>query len=602
MFFARGGTFLENRWTLKRTKADIHKMSEVLGIRQATACVLANRGIKTKKQAVAFLRAESASLYDVLGEKPMKDAQKAIELLENAVKQKQKIAVYGDYDVDGVTSTAIWYKVLSYCEADVIYYIPHRQKEGYGLNLEAVEELHNKGIQLLLTCDNGIAAIEEIKKAKEFDMTVVVIDHHEAAFDEYGNDILPEADAVVDPKQRQCQYPFKMLCAGGLCYKLALLFLKRQQMSNEALEMECLHLATLATVCDIVDLMEENRIIVKKGLKTMAQTTNVGLKTLLEQTNLYGKELTEYHIGFIVGPCVNAAGRLETAKTAVALFCENDAEKAKQYALYLIEQNNSRKDMTQKATEQVIKEIEQKNKQNEKVFVIYQQNVHESIAGIVAGRIKEKFYRPTILITKSENMAKGSGRSIEGYNMFEELYACKELFSKFGGHSMAAGLSLPYENIEELQKRLQNNCKLTQQQLLPVLKIEKQLNFEEIDMILAEELRNLAPFGKGNHIPLFGSKDIKIVKYFFVGKEKNIIKMILEEQKTAIQFNAISFDGYDKFLEMIKRLYGQQNYDKMLLNGYIEQNIDFVYSVDINTFRGENSIQLQIKDFRISQQ
>jgi len=258
--------------------------------------------------------------------------------------------------------------------------------------------------------------------------------------------------------------------------------------------------------------------------------------------------------------------------------------------------------MTQKATEQVIKEIEQKNKQNEKVLVIYQQNVHESIAGIVAGRIKEKFYRPTILITKSENMAKGSGRSIEGYNMFEELYACKELFSKFGGHSMAAGLSLPYENIEELQKRLQNNCKLTQQQLLPVLKIEKQLNFEEIDMILAEELRNLAPFGKGNHIPLFGSKDIKIVKYFFVGKEKNIIKMILKEQKTAIQFNAISFDGYDKFLEMIKRLYGQQNYDKMMLNGYIEQNIDFVYSVDINTFRGENSIQLQIKDFRISQQ
>lgn len=593
---------MENRWTLKRTKADIHKMSEVLGIRQATACVLANRGIKTKLQALSFLRAESASLYDVLGEKPMKDAQKAMELIEKAVKQKQKIAVYGDYDVDGVTSTAIWYKVLCYCGADVMYYIPHRQKEGYGLNIEAIEELHKKGIQLLLTCDNGIAAIEEIKKAKEFDMTVVVIDHHEAAFDECGNDILPEADAVVDPKQKQCQYPFKMLCAGGLCYKLVLLFLKRQQIRNEVLEMECLHLATLATVCDIVDLMEENRTIVKKGLKTMTQTTNVGLKTLLEQTNLQDKELTEYHIGFIIGPCVNAAGRLETAKTAVALFCESDTEKAKEYAQYLIEQNNSRKDMTQKATEQVIKEIEQQNKQCEKVLVIYQQNIHESIAGIVAGRIKEKFYRPTILITKSENMAKGSGRSIEGYNMFEELYACKELFSKFGGHAMAAGLSLPYENIEEFQKKLQNNCKLTQQQLLPVLKIEKQLNFEEIDMILAEELRNLAPFGKENHIPLFGSKEIKIIKYFFVGKEKNIIKMTLEEQKTGIRLNAISFDGYDKFLAMIKQLYGQQNCDKMLLNGYIEQNMDFVYSIDINTFRGENSIQLQIKDFRVSQQ
>ncbi|NDO47722.1 single-stranded-DNA-specific exonuclease RecJ [Clostridium sp. MD294] len=593
---------MENRWILKRTKADINKMSEVLDIRQATACVLANREIKTKRQAVAFLKAENAALYDVLEQNAMKDAQKAMELLEEAVTQHYKIAIYGDYDVDGVTSTAIWYKVLCYCGADVIYYIPHRQKEGYGLNLEAIEELHKKGIQLLLTCDNGIAAIEEIEKAKEFDMTVVIIDHHEAAFDECGNDILPKADAIVDPKQKQCQYPFKMLCAGGLCYKLALLFLKRLQISNEILERECLHLATLATVCDIVDLMEENRIIVKKGLKTMPQTTNIGLKSLLEQTNLYGKELTEYHIGFMIGPCVNAAGRLETAKTAVALFCENDEKKAKEYAQYLIEQNNSRKDMTQKATEQVIKEIEQKNRQNEKVLVIYQKNVHESIAGIVAGRIKEKFYRPTILITQSENMAKGSGRSIEGYNMFEELYACKELFVKFGGHTMAAGLSLPYENIQQLQKRLECNCKLTQQQLLPVLKIEKQLNFEEIDITLAEELRNLAPFGKGNHVPLFGSKNIKIVKYFLIGKEKNIIKMILEEQKTGIQLNGISFDGYDKFLEMIKQLYGQENCDKMLANGYIEQNMDFVYSVNINTFRGENSVQLQIKDFRVSQQ
>ena len=373
--------------------------------------------------------------------------------------------LFRSYDVDGVTSTAIWYKVLKYCGGDVIYYIPHRQKEGYGLNLEAIEELHNNGIELLLTCDNGISAIEEVKKAKQFDMTVVVIDHHEPAFDENGNDILPEADAIVDPKQKSCLYPFKMLCAGGICYKLALLFLKRQNIQNDVLEQECLHMATLATVCDIVDLMEENRIIVKKGLNTMAQTTNVGLKALLAQTNLCGKQLTEYHIGFIIGPCVNAAGRLETAKTAVALFCETDEKKAQEYATNLAEQNNSRKDMTKKATEQIIKEIEQKNNLNEKVFVLYQQNVHESIAGIVAGRIKEKFYRPTIIITKSENMAKGSGRSIEGYNMFEELYACKELFSKFGGHTMAAGLSLPYENINILREKLNNACKLTQQQL-----------------------------------------------------------------------------------------------------------------------------------------
>ncbi len=592
---------MENRWVLKRTKADIQKMSEVLGIRQATACVVANRGITTKKQAIAFLQAERAELYDVCAKQVMKDAEKAMMLLECALKQNKKIAIYGDYDVDGVTSTAIWYKVLKYCGGDVIYYIPHRQKEGYGLNLEAIEELHNNGIELLLTCDNGISAIEEVKKAKQFDMTVVIIDHHEPAFDENGNDILPEADAIVDPKQKSCPYPFKMLCAGGICYKLALLFLKRQNIQNDVLEQECLHMATLATVCDIVDLMEENRIIVKKGLNTMAQTTNVGLKALLAQTNLCGKQLTEYHIGFIIGPCVNAAGRLETAKTAVALFCETDEKKAQEYATHLAEQNNSRKDMTKKATEQIIKEIEQKNNLNEKVFVLYQQNVHESIAGIVAGRIKEKFYRPTIIITKSENMAKGSGRSIEGYNMFEELYACKELFSKFGGHTMAAGLSLPYENIDILREKLNNACKLTQQQLTPVLKIEKQLCFDEIDMTLAKELRNLAPFGKGNHIPLFGSKNVSIQKFYLIGKEKDILKMVLKERQTGICLHAISFDGWERFSDMIKRLYGNENYDKMLYDGYYDRNMDFVYSIDINTFRGESSIQLQIKDFRISQ-
>ena len=257
--------------------------------------------------------------------------------------------------------------------------------------------------------------------------------------------------------------------------------------------------------------------------------------------------------------------------------------------------------MTKKATEQIIKEIEQKNNLNEKVFVLYQQNVHESIAGIVAGRIKEKFYRPTIIITKSENMAKGSGRSIEGYNMFEELYACKELFSKFGGHTMAAGLSLPYENIDILREKLNNACKLTQQQLTPVLKIEKQLCFDEIDMALAKELRNLAPFGKGNHIPLFGSKNISIQKFYLIGKEKDILKMVLKERQTGICLYAISFDGWERLSDMIKRLYGNENYDKMLYDGCYDGNMDFVYSIDINTFRGESSIQLQIKDFRISQ-
>lgn len=591
---------MENRWILKRTKIDIQQMAEELHIKQATACVLVNRGIATRRQAYTFLEADKAELYNILGEKAMKDAEKALQIIDNAVEKKQKIAIYGDYDVDGVASTSMWYKVLCYVGADVMYYIPHRQREGYGLNVEAVEKLYQEGIQLLITCDNGIAAIEEIKRAKELGMTVVVIDHHEPAFDDNGNDILPEADAIVDPKQKQCQYPFKMLCAGGICYKLVVTFLEKRKQCSVTLQEEFLHLATLATVCDIVDLLEENRIIVKKGLKTLQQTTNTGLKMLLKQTNLMDKELTEYHIGFIIGPCINAAGRLTTARIAVSLFCEDDVERAKKIADYLIMKNNSRKEMTQQSTEQIIEYIEQNNIQKENVLVVYQQNVEESIAGIVAGRIKEKYYKPTIVITKSnETIAKGSGRSIEGYNMFEQLYACKELFEKFGGHTMAAGLSLKYDNIEKLKEKLNRNCKLLSEQYIPVLKIEKQLCFEEIDMELAKELKNIAPFGKGNHVPLFGSKNIAIEKFQFLGQYKNVLKMVLREKRNYV--HAICFDAIDKFEQIIKQLYGEQNYDKIIYYGYLDKNVDIVYSIDINTFREENSIQLQIKDFRISQ-
>ncbi len=596
--------FLKNRWVIKQTKADLQKMQQVLGITQATAAVLANRGIATKKQAIAFLKAEQTPLYDLLGEKPMKDAQKAITLLEKAIVEGKKIAVYGDYDVDGVTSTAIWYKTIKACKGNVIYYIPHRQKEGYGLNIEAVEELHKKGIEVLLTCDNGIAALEEVKRAKQLQMEVIIVDHHEPGFEKKGEtktDILPAADAIVDPKQRDCPYGFKMLCAGGLSYKLALVLLKKMNISDKALQQECLHLAALATVCDIVDLMEENRSIVKMGLKTMAQTSNVGLQALLKETGLLGKTLTEYHIGFMIGPCVNAAGRLETAKTAVALFCETAPEKAKEYAAVLIEQNNARKEMTQKAAQKLIEEAYKEPWGKENVLVAFEETIHESIAGIVAGRVKEKYYKPTIVITKAENMAKGSGRSIEGYNMFEELYACKDLFSKFGGHPMAAGLSIAYENISELRKRLNENCKLTKQQLMPVLKIEKALSFSEIDMNLAMELKTLAPFGKGNHIPLFGSKNIGIHRFYIIGKEKNILRMTLQEKQTGIKLSAISFDGLETFRQMIKQLYGEENCDTILENGFFEKPLDFVYSIDINTFGGGSSVQLTIKDFRISQ-
>ncbi len=591
---------MKNRWILKRTKINTKAMAEELHIRQATACVLAHRGIATRQQAAAFLNTDEKYLYSLLGDKPMKDAEKALQIIDRAIEQKQKIAIYGDYDVDGVTSTSIWYKVLCYLGADVMYRIPHRQSEGYGLNVKAVEQLHEQGVQLLITCDNGISALAEIKRAKELGMNVVVIDHHEPAFDSNGCDILPEADAIVDPKQRQCQYPFKLFCAGGLCYKLISLFLERKNKQNEQLQKECLHLAALATICDIVDLLEENRIIAKEGLKTLKETTNVGLRALLEQTDLLDKEITEYHVGFIIGPCINAAGRLSTATTAVELFCEKDEKRAKQIADELIVKNNNRKEITQQSTEQIIEYIEQNKVQEDNVIVVYQNDVEESVAGIVAGRIKEKYYKPTIVITKSgEDMAKGSGRSIEGYNMFEELYACRELFEKFGGHTMAAGLSITCDKVEILKERLNKNCKLLPEQYIPILKIEKQLHFEEVDLTLAKELKSLAPFGKGNHIPLFGSKNVAVENFKLVGQHKNVLRMVLREGKTYI--NAICFDeAIEKFEEMIKELYGEQNYDNIMYDGYLEKSVDIVYGITINTYQGNSKVQLDIKDFRFN--
>ena len=588
------------RWLLKRTKVNTAEMAKELGIRQATATVLANRELYSRKDARDFLFGGEGAFGDPA---EMKDMLQGVSLIAQAIQNEKKIAVYGDYDVDGVMSTSILYQTILRCGGEAVFYVPHRQREGYGLNLKAVEDLSAEQVDVLFTCDNGIAALQEIALAKEKGMTVVVLDHHEPGFTGIGEerrDILPKADAIIDPKQRDCPYAFKYMCAGGLSYKFARLLLQEFCIDDEALEKQLVSFAAIATVCDIVDLLGENRAIVQKGLPEIQKTENIGLRVLMEEAGLADKIVSDYHIGFIIGPCINATGRLESGRQAVELFCSENEKEAREKAKNLVQLNEERKHLTEEAAERADLALQERDALRDRVLVLYDPTIHESIAGIVAGRIKDKYYHPTILITGSEEGAKGSGRSIEGYHLFEALFENRDLFTRFGGHAMAAGLSLPVKNIDILRQRLNDQCQLTEEQMIPVLRIEKSLSFAEIDLGLAKELKTLAPFGKGNPAPLFGSKGIRVDRLDIIGKEKNILRMTVSEPSSGVRLSAISFDGYGQLCQMLKELYPAEDCDKIILSGQLPSLLDMVYSVDINTYNGRSSVQLMLKDFRFA--
>ncbi len=581
-------------WKLKRNKADTVKMASVLNIKEPVACILANRGIGTYKAAMKFLLSPRDGLYDF---ELFKDSEKAIDIIKKAVTNRLKIAVYGDYDVDGVMSTTILYKALKYLGADVIFYLPHRQREGYGMNIEAVRHLHELGVKVILTCDNGIAAIDEIGEAARLGIVSVIIDHHEPKYEKGPNgekfDIVPSSEAVIDAKQSKCQYPFKFLCAAGMSYKFAEAIFKSMNRSF-VYDDEFMAFAAIATVCDIVSLLDENRIIVKNGLKLVSKIENKGMKALIKLTGLEGKEINEYHAGFVIGPCVNATGRLESAETAVKLFSTDNEEEAYSLAAELVRLNAERKDMTSKAVEEAIEAVNLTDLKNDKVLVIYNSQIHESIAGIVAGKVKEAFYKPTIIITDSGQLAKGSGRSIEAYNMFDELLKCQELFEKFGGHPMAAGLSLKKENIDILRKMLNNNCCLTVEDMTSVIRIDKQLGFDQIDIELALQLESLSPFGKDCPPPVFGTKDVSLKRLSLMGKDKNMLRFTLSHNYKT--FVGVSFSGYEKFC----RILNERNIlIENILGGYMQDfKMDIVYGLNINRYNGRESVQLDIKDFR----
>lgn len=575
-----------SKWFIRPCRVDIGNMCRKMGINVPLALALQAKGLNTPKKVKDYFNTENYSFGDIT---KLMGVKKSFRIIEKAINENKKIYIYGDYDVDGVTSTVILYKSLRALGANVFYYIPNRVTDGYGLNIKAVEKLINDGMELLITCDNGIAAIEEIKYAKEKGIDVVVYDHHEPVIID-DKEKLPEADVVVDAKIENCGYEFTVMCAGGLCYRVMKAFY--EYLGKEyALEKEMAVFAGIATICDVVDLIGENRAIAKRSLDLINENVvNIGLRELVDINSL--ESINEFHYGFVLGPCINACGRLEDASIAVELFIEENKQKASELALRLFELNAERKAITLDSTERIINELENSSLIEDKVLVVYDKELHESIAGIVAGRLKERYNKPAIVLTKSENGVKGSCRSIDKYNIFEALNKEKEYLGKFGGHKLAAGLSLPEKNVEKFRLSINQHCELKEEDFEQVFYIDGQLPFDFVSMDGVEELNIMHPYGTSNTKPIFGTKDLTCKNIRFLGESKNIVAMELYD-KSGNSNRAIMFNGGDKIEEILLKM----NYNKENCRD-AEINIDALYTLEINEYKEYKNVQLNIKDFR----
>jgi len=589
---------MEKKWLLRNSTKDISSLANKSGVSPVVAKILVNRGFDNEIDIKKFMRASIDDLYDPF---LMKDMEKAIDIIKLAIENKEKIVVYGDYDADGVTSTVIMYKGLKRSGADVEYYVPDREHEGYGINSDRIRKLNDEGFKVVLTCDNGIAAIEQVKLAKELGMTVIITDHHELQFEENESGLrtfkLPSADAVINPKQEECNYPFKQLCGAGIAFKfIQALFFKLgvdMKFANEFIE-----IAGIGTICDVVDLVDENRIIAKNALEMLTNTQNLGLKCLKEMLSINDKEIKCYHVGFQIGPCINATGRLESASISVELLLCEDEDRAKELAKTLFDLNKKRQEMTTENVEEVIELIHNSTFKNDKVLVIYKDTIHESIAGIVAGRVREAFNVPTIILTKGKETPKGSARSIKEYNLFEELIKCKELLEKFGGHPMAAGLSIKEENIDKLRQKLNHICTLTDEDIIPKIRIDQRMPLSKINYEIINELEQLEPFGKGNSSPLLAEKNIPILKIDILGKNANTIKIKCVMPGANKTIDGIFFNRVDEFIEMLKDRYGEEHMN--YLSNPRGMKLDLIFSPQINEYNGRKSIQLKILEFKLS--
>ncbi|NFA44174.1 single-stranded-DNA-specific exonuclease RecJ [Clostridium botulinum] len=588
---------MKERWFVKNIKADYKNISKKYGISELITRLMINRNIVEDDMIKNYINPNYSNFHDPY---EMKDIEKAAKILKEKIELKEKIRIIGDYDVDGVISVYILYTALKRCGANVDYEIPDRIKDGYGINKKIILEAKNDEVDTLLTCDNGISAIEQIKYAKELSMTVIVTDHHDIPFveDEKGDRIFisSEADSIINPKQIECGYKFDKICGAGVAFKLIEVLYEKMKISKEELY-RLIEFVAIATVCDVVDLIDENRIFVKNGLKMINNTTNLGLKYLMKETKMDGKEISTYHLGFVIGPCINASGRLDSAKKGLKLLLSQDEEEALNLAKELVELNDERKSMTSEGVEKAIEIIEGSTMKDDKVFVIYIPQVHESLAGIIAGRIREKYNVPTIILTKAEEGVKGSGRSIEEYNMFEELLTCKDLLNKFGGHPMAAGLSLNENNIDLLREGLNRNTKLTEEELIPKITIDLPLVLENINYDMINDLELLEPFGKGNSKPLFGAKNVNAVKAMVLGQNKNVLKIKLKTTSGRV-IDSIYFGDIEEFEQYITKKYNYEELQKLYGGEFNSVNLDLVFYPSINEYNGNISIQIVIQNYR----
>ena len=583
------------KWFVINKGADFAGIAKRFGISPVTARLIRNREVMGDEAIARYLKGGIGELYDP---HLLLDSDRLTDILVQKISEQKKIRVIGDYDIDGVMSTYILYKGITRCGGSVDFQIPDRMKDGYGINDHLIEQADEAGIDTIITCDNGIAAIGEIAHAKSLGMTVLVTDHHEIPYTEERGERhykRSEADAIVNPKQMECTYPYKNLCGAAVAWKVIQILYEKCDIAVEE-SYDFSENVAFATVGDVMDLTDENRILVREGLKRIHTTMNPGMRALILQNKLEPEQISSYHFGFVLGPCINASGRLETAKIALNLFLQEDVKKASEIAAELVDLNAQRKDMTAEGVELAMQQVEEGNT-GEKVLVVYLPDVHESLAGIIAGRIREACHKPTFVLTKSEDGVKGSGRSIEAYSMYEELCKCQELFTKFGGHPMAAGLSLPEANVEIFREKINACCGLTEEDFIPKIKIDIPMPVDYPDIPLVNELLLLEPFGKANVKPQFADKNLGIDRAVVVGKNQNVLKLTLKTERGK-SISAVYFGDVEEFREYYGRKYGENEVQQAFLGRTNGIRMSVVYYPEINRYQGNESIQIVIKNYQ----
>lgn len=576
--------------------ADFKGIGNKFHIDPVTARIIRNREVIGDEEIHSFLAGTLQELPDV---HLMQDLDLLVELLDQKINEKAKIRIIGDYDIDGVMSSYILYRALTRCGAQVDVAIPNRITDGYGLNRNLITEALECGVDTILTCDNGIAAIEEIAYAKEAGMTVLVTDHHEIPFKDVDGERIymrSEADAIVNPHQKTCTFPYKDLCGAGVAWAVIVALYEKNNIEQREVE-DLLEFVAFATVGDIMSLTGLNRILVKEGLKRIHHTTNIGMRALVSQYGLLPEQIDTYHFGFVLGPCINAAGRLDTARRALRLFISESPEEAAEIAEELVVLNEERKEMTRQGVEEAKQLVEEGGYEKDPVLILYLPDVHESIAGIIAGRIREYYYRPTFILTKAEDGVKGSGRSTEEYSMYEQMCKCSNLLTKFGGHPMAAGLSLPEENVEIFRKQMNENCPFRAEEIVQTIHIDVPMPVDYVTNALVEEFSILAPFGKDNPKPVFADRNLKISRMWVIGKNQNVLRMTLVSEQGR-PLSAIYFGDIEAMRTYLVEQYGTQEVEKAFHGRENNMQISIVYSPKINTYKDSETLQFEIQYYR----